>query len=631
MPDILAASNNLAGFPKNCYFSENMKRGEFGIASLYKHATLADSAGLSGLGNVKAFSDIVFDIFAIAGPTTNAVAAQDANGVIYTRNMGSNTWTEYYKPGHAAAAIGLLWDGRYFYYMGSERIGRADMGDMPSGYSDDAGTVSVTNGSPNVTGSGTNWNGAAQNGKRIKIGTAWYTVSNVASATSLTLTTNYTGATASGVAHRIFSKWTDAWNDCGSALTSYLNFQPFQFEGDILIPRQDDLCRFNRGDGSFNDDGDGIFDAPDGFYWRCGAPGPNGILFGLEPIHGNSSYLVLWDNFSDRAITSWIPLTSKVQAIEPYGGGWLVLTEREILFSTGYSVRVLSDGFEPKIAGNSFAVIPNGFKVLKDHALIANAIGGYTKKRSGIYVYDIKADTYDYIAPLGNHTYNVTPLAIHIDINKTINVSYATTIPSKKYLATISDDAAPSGYVVTKPLALDGNAKYLGAVRAALGIVEGADSISGSVTAKVASLNRRLWGYQKAKIAGVDTTHITVDGTALSDVQAGDEITVMEGANAGLVRHITNISGAGTSTEVWTLDEALTANIEQDAYVLVTPFKKIAKKTVTSATELRDMIFNAQNRYEGRQYLVKLAFAGLTVPIEVLEVGLIAQTQGSRT
>jgi hypothetical protein len=638
MPEILATSEKLSGFPKNCFFSENMKQGEFGLGLLYKHNTLADSSSLSALDAVKAFADMVMPDPNNNGPITSfatGIAAQDANGLIFARQMGQNSWSELYKPGHASPGIGILWDGAYLYYMGTEHIGRAQTHvqnkQSSAGFSDYEGTVSVTNGSTSVTGSGTSFNAAAQNGKRIKIGTTWYTIASIASATSLTLASAYTGPTASGVSYRIFTSWQDAWQDCGDALTGYNHFQPFMYEGDILIPRKDRISRYNRTDASFNNDGSAIFNAPDGFYWRCGAGGPNGILLAMEAAQGNASYLVLWNNFSLRSSAPWIPLNSKVQAIQPYATGWIVVTEREILFSNGYSSRVLSRGFHTKMGTNTFSVIPNGLRVVDDRVVIANAIGGYSKTRSGVYVYDIPSDSYDYIAPLGGHTYNVTPWAVFVDINKAINVSYTTTEPAQKYLATISDDAPSRGYVITKPLAHDGDSKHLSGIKASFAIPDGSDSITGSITAKAASINRRIWGIQKAKLAGSQTNQITVDGTALSDVQAGDEITIMEGANAGLTRHISSITGAGTATELWTLDSALTSNIEANAYISVTPFQKIAMKSVSSQAELRDMFFNAQNRLKGKQYLVKLAFADFTVPIEVLELGLIAQDQGPRT
>jgi hypothetical protein len=625
VPDILSKTSKLGGFPKETFFSMNMRQGELGAANLYSHTTLADSSTLTNLSDVKAYSDIVLD----AGTTPiPAIAAQDTSGYIYIRQMGSSTWTEYYKPAHAASAVGIHWDGRYFYYMGTEHVGRVDTQDDNS--IDSVGTVSATNGSPTVTGSGTAFNGARQNSKRVKIGTAYYTISTV-SGTTMTLTTNYTGTTASGLSYHIFSNWNDTWQDAGSAKTGYLNFQPFSYEGDILFPRQSRISRYNYTDASFNTDGDGIFDAPSSYYWRLGSAGQNGILLGLEPIRGNGSYLVLWDNRSNRSIAPWIPLTSVVQSIKPYDSGWMVITEREIIFTNGYSKRTVSKGFDNRISEPSFSVIPNGMLIVDDKIIIANAIGGYTKKRSGTYVYDILDNSYEYIAPLGQHTYNVTPLAVHMDMNKAVNISYSTSLPAKKYLTSIMDTVAPRAYLITKPLSLTGDDQYAGAIKADFAVIEGADFISGVISAKITPLNRRIFGVQKAKIAGASTSQITVDGTTLSDVQLGDEITIMEGVNAGSTRHISSISGTGTATEVWTLDSVLPSNIEADCYISVTPFQKASTKTITSATELRGMLFNVQNRYKGKQFMVKFYFSGMTVPIELLEAGIIAQSQGPRT
>jgi hypothetical protein len=64
------------------------------------------------------------------------------------------------------------------------------------------GTVSLTNGSTTVTGTGTSWTSAMQWG-RIQIGGNFYEINAVNSATQLTLTSSYTGTTASGVAYAI--------------------------------------------------------------------------------------------------------------------------------------------------------------------------------------------------------------------------------------------------------------------------------------------------------------------------------------------------------------------------------------------------------------------------------------------
>ena len=61
------------------------------------------------------------------------------------------------------------------------------------------GTVSVTNGSSTVTGTGTVFTSLVA-GNIILLGTVYYTVGSVASATSLTLTQNFVGRTQSGLA-----------------------------------------------------------------------------------------------------------------------------------------------------------------------------------------------------------------------------------------------------------------------------------------------------------------------------------------------------------------------------------------------------------------------------------------------
>lgn len=70
----------------------------------------------------------------------------------------------------------------------------------------ETGTVDVTNGSPNVTGTGTTWSTNLKAGDFIFVGAtgetdpaaAWYEVQSVGGDTALTLTTNYTGSTAAG-------------------------------------------------------------------------------------------------------------------------------------------------------------------------------------------------------------------------------------------------------------------------------------------------------------------------------------------------------------------------------------------------------------------------------------------------
>ena len=73
------------------------------------------------------------------------------------------------------------------------------------------GTISVTNGSANVTGTGTLFTTEVKAGDKILIATVEYTVRSVTTNTALVLTANYAGTTASGLStSRKFVRWSSA-------------------------------------------------------------------------------------------------------------------------------------------------------------------------------------------------------------------------------------------------------------------------------------------------------------------------------------------------------------------------------------------------------------------------------------
>lgn len=80
----------------------------------------------------------------------------------------------------------------------------------------ETGTVSVSNGSPTVTGSATAWNGQIKAGDFIHIGATgetdpgadWYEIASVDSSTQITLTENYTGTTDAGLAYTVRKTFT---------------------------------------------------------------------------------------------------------------------------------------------------------------------------------------------------------------------------------------------------------------------------------------------------------------------------------------------------------------------------------------------------------------------------------------
>ena len=72
------------------------------------------------------------------------------------------------------------------------------------------GTVSVTNSSATVTGSGTAWLNNVSVGDIFKVASEWdiYTVADIVSDTEITLSTDYTGVTDSDLSYQIVRDFT---------------------------------------------------------------------------------------------------------------------------------------------------------------------------------------------------------------------------------------------------------------------------------------------------------------------------------------------------------------------------------------------------------------------------------------
>lgn len=144
--------------------------------------------------------------------------------------------------------------------------------------------------------------------------------------------------------------------------------------------------------------------------------------------------------------------------------------------------------------------------------------------------------------------------------------------------------------------------------------------ITFDVTVKVAADKQPLFAYALTNGSSSTADTIKVDGTAtgLNNAEVGDEITILEGTNAGLTRHIASIANQDTNTETWTLDSALPNNTANAIRISISPFKMTKKSSYSSATELRDMFFPVTKQLQGSKYYVKVLFENVSSTIPEL-------------
>lgn len=408
--------------------------------------------------------------------------------------------------------------------------------------------------------------------------------------------------------------YTDSWKDLGASISE---FRPMElFEDMVLIGNRNTVAALFTSDDSFTDN---AFSLPSEFTIRCIKAGKTGILIAANT--GNRGYLILWDGNSLRSIAPWIYLPDIIFSITTDDSGTFIVTTRDGFFRTnGYSIEPYakfpvkenwttgsSSGF---VRGN---VLPGGTAYSDGKFFVA-----YTPEQNiaktplGVWVYDTKTGLWELIAHPRKYSIEGTVGALFLDSSLALRVSYTTEDGTpENYVGEIEEESPSQSVLITEELGQGNNPKYAEAVIASIRFSPNwstrYSTHTWTVTAKIYDFKRQLYGYglTNGASATLSTIKNTGNNAVYKSAQVGDEITILNGNNAGEIRHITAIANAGTNTETWTLDSNLPNLTASGVYILITPFKTIGTKSIT---ESGDYFFNIQNRPKGKRYLVKYIF-----------------------
>jgi len=418
------------------------------------------------------------------------------------------------------------------------------------------------------------------------------------------------------------SSWTDNWKDFGaSSLPSNSDFRPAEtFEDWVIFGNGNDLAVLNITDDSFNVT---AFTLPDRFLIRAIKSGRTGLLTGANI--GNRGIVFLWDVQATRSLAPWIWLNGNIQGIVPYEGNWLVVTNRKLYITNGYTIEDFADMPDSLADSSVLSVLPQGVEIVGNNLYLANAAGTVNRAKTGLWILNLKTRLWEFVPVSSGATYQNTMGAVFFDSLFRTHISWATTIPNKKHIGHINNAAASKAHLITSPIGSGNFKKVAEGVKLNLGIYSYLTSVFDfnlTVAVKIYDFKRVLWGYAQQKTNSSSHDRITVDGTlsGLNNARVGDEITILEGANAGFVAHITSITGQDSATEVWILDSSFSNDIEANALIQVQPFKLIKKHTLTNLSELKELYFNGKNKVTGQKFLLKILVDNIgSVPVELLE------------
>jgi hypothetical protein len=409
--------------------------------------------------------------------------------------------------------------------------------------------------------------------------------------------------------------WDDTWIDM-TTISSELKPMDL-YEDWVVIGNVNNIAVLNTTDDSFLYNS---FTLPTGFLVRAIKSNQTGVLIGAN--FQNRSIIFLWDVRSPRSISEWIWLDHTIQSICKYGSRWIVTTQKGQFITDGYSIAPLPSIPDSLQSTITYRCVPAGTMVVGDKLLTANTDISlpFNRIKSGLYIQDLNTGLFNFVTVDNNCKSDMTMGALFQDSNFSQFISYTTNLPSSHHVGLITDQSPDSATLISPRLGIGANNKIAEGVRLDVSINPKVSQLvkSGSFTVslKIYNFKRQLWGYGVTDSASSNANELEVNGTAsgFSNAKIGDEVTVLTGANAGQVRHITNITNTDAAGEKWTLDSALPNNTESGAYLNVQPFQLVKTKTITISdlSELESIYFDIKNRIKGRKFLVKAVISSIT-------------------
>ena len=393
-------------------------------------------------------------------------------------------------------------------------------------------------------------------------------------------------------------------------------------------------------DGSYNNS---AFTLPSSMTIVAVKGGPTGIIIGANL--GYRSAIIIWDGFSPSAKYPWKWRNGQILSIDTYGENWVVKTTRETLITNGVTVKQLFGVFDDPLSFRTYDstnVLPQQMLVVNNSLvfLITSQANGpltyeFGKMKPGLYVYSLTGRVWNYYpVPTGNMIgLDMNSVFADVNFNNRILIGYRDHFFAENFIAELTPTPPASAVLVTEELGLghvrytrgglfgptDKSAEALILNLAPHNATTDPATLTFNVALKLYNFKRQLWGHAVTNASlSSNKNKLQIDGTSAAnyDAQVGDEVTILEGVNAGAIAHITAIANDGLSNETWTLDTTFGTATENAVYLQVQPFTLVKKQTFSGLASLKNLYFSI-NSIKGKQFLAKLVIDGMGTNLAV--------------
>lgn len=452
------------------------------------------------------------------------------------------------------------------------------------------------------------------------------------------------------------STWIGNWRDFGFDISPVHAFRPADlYEDWVVMGNQNRIALLNVTDDSFNSN---AFNLPSGFLITAIKSNRTGVLIGANI--GERGVLILWDCLSARSIAPWIWLDDNISSICPMGSSWVVSYGNKLILTNGYTTSDLPSLPDLRINDSvSPDIYPSGMAVKDDYLFvgISTVVFGqpdFGRRKQGLWILNLSTKLWEFCPVSNRCLVDIQMGGFFLDNQGNFYIGYSTTRPQTHfYIARVHNSFSGMSTTSNKAIYISetmgrGNTIKVGeAVLLNLNphhkpidvfatpVFQGVANPNIEIAVKLYDFKRILFRTGITNSTSTILNQLRVDGSLRSaisgQVEVGDEVTILQGANAGEIRHITSITNRGTVNETWTLDSNL-PNLTSIAILLeICPFVKIGTQ-ILNTHEMKDYYFDAKGKVKGKKFLIKVVMTSkaseTTIIPEITECSFVYNDLG---
>lgn len=342
--------------------------------------------------------------------------------------------------------------------------------------------------------------------------------------------------------------------------------------------------------------------------------------------------ILLWDGATDgwnNILKFDVPITS----LTTYNSGYVFVAQGNVYFTDGYQIQKLYGLNSTRVlASNTLSAASHNALVINQEILYcANINTDLNFIEKGVYALDLSNVNNGFTLIKQVNTSRVNGSPYSLALNNRFSQFQSLEVGGGGFVNFISQGAGNAQYrdksfiliaSLPEPRKITGVGLNLSRY-----LKSYSDDINTpktrSVQVSIGDGNRGLISYAQTTATGLNANTLTVNGTLYTNNEVGDEIFLKDDSYYGERTFITEITGKGTSAELWSISPSLTvpSPAQSDTFKTIR-VKKLDRKTVNYNDLNKEFLFINSGGILSNKIFIEVVFYGQesALPLNINEI-----------